>query len=146
MLLLCRLRPSSVINQRRRSSRRRRRRATTPSTPHTTRRCRGRISRTLRIHCVRSAAASLFTASSVVDPKSFFSDSDPQFFSDSDPYTNILTRNFLKWRLIALICVLESLRQRKKGFPTEKLMFFFLFQVFYLLFFTKKVFNSCTDS
>jgi hypothetical protein len=127
MLLLCRLRPSSVINQRRRSSRRRRRRrrATTPSTPHTTRRCRGRISRTLRIHCVRSAAASLFTASSVVDPKSFFSDSDPQFFSDSDPYTNILTRNFLKWRLIALICVLESLRQRKKGFPTEKLMFFF---------------------
>jgi hypothetical protein len=50
------------------------------------------------------------------------SDSDPQFFSDSDSvfdsdqYTNILSRNCLKWCLSLLLCVLESVRQRKK-FP-----------------------------
>jgi hypothetical protein len=43
---------------------------------------------------------------------------------DSDPYTNILTRNFLKWY------------HREKSFPIEKLTFF-LFKVFDLQIFTK---------
>jgi hypothetical protein len=48
-----------------------------------------------------------------VGSTNFFSDSDS--VSDSDPYTNILTRNFFKMApLIAFICVLESVRQRKK--------------------------------
>jgi hypothetical protein len=51
-----------------------------------------------------------------VDPNSFFRIRIHTFFSDSvsDPYTNILARYFFKMvPLIAVICVLESVRQRK---------------------------------
>jgi hypothetical protein len=41
-----------------------------------------------------------FLITIVVDPNSFFSDSNPQiFFSDSDSYANIWTRIFFKWCL-----------------------------------------------
>jgi hypothetical protein len=88
--------------------------------------------------------------SSVVDPNSFFSDSDshPQIFisdSNSDPYTNILTRNVLKLCLSLLLYVLWNLYDREKSFPTEKLTFF-LFQVFDLRLFTKNfILQQCLD-
>jgi hypothetical protein len=74
---------------------------------------------------------------SVVDPNSFFRIRIHTFFSDSDPYTNILTRNFLKWCL-SFFFVFWNLYDREKSFPTEKFTFF-LFQVFDLPFFTKFV-------
>jgi hypothetical protein len=49
-----------------------------------------------------------------------------------------LTRNFSKWCLSLLLCVLESVRQRK-SFPSGKLAFFF-FQVFDPRFFFYKNF------
>jgi hypothetical protein len=56
----------------------------------------------------------------------FFGFGSTHFFSDSDPYTNILTRNFLKWCLSLLLYVLWNLYDREKSFPTEKKRWFFL--------------------
>jgi hypothetical protein len=61
----------------------------------------------------------------------FFSDSD----SVSDPYTNILSRNFLKWCLSLLLYVFWNLYASEKSFPTDKLTFI-LYQVFDLRFST----------
>jgi hypothetical protein len=67
--------------------------------------------------------------------KFFLSDS----VSDPDPSTNIVTQNFFIMPLIAFICVLESVRQRKKfsNFKTHPVRFFSL-SMFDLRFFQKK--------
>jgi hypothetical protein len=90
---------------------------------------------------------------SVVDPNSFFRIRIPNIFFpnsdsvlDSDPYTNILTRIYFKMvPLIAFICVLESVRQRK-SFPTEKVTgTFFLSSVWSAIFHKKFYFTQCLD-
>jgi hypothetical protein len=71
-------------------------------------------------------------SASVVDPNSFFYGFGFTIFcsvSDSNPYRYLLIfwpECFKMVPLIAFIpvCVLESVRQRKKSFPTEKLKLF----------------------
>jgi ankyrin repeat protein len=60
------------------------------------------------------------------------------FFSNLDPYTNILTRNFLKWCVSLLsytVPMFWNLYDREKGFPPEKHMFM-LFELFDMRLFT----------
>jgi hypothetical protein len=49
------------------------------------------------------------------------------FYSDSDPYTNILTRIFLKWCLIAFMCS-GICTTEKKVFQLKNLRVFFSFK------------------
>jgi hypothetical protein len=104
------------------------------------------VQKKIGFYCTRT---SLITTS-VVDPNSFFSDSDPQIFLFGfwfwSVYLYFDPNFFFKWWLALLSFVFWNLYDREKSFPTEKLTFFCLSSVWSAIFHNFFYFTTVSGS